>query len=1185
MDDKRKYSLNIIILLFFYSLYEIDKNEQLTIRRKHIFNLDEENHSDLHFFMANLISDSHLNISTLALNTLSKIIYIIKDTGININNYFILEKITSTELNTNINLFKFIRNKILNILKSQNTDVDLLKLEILKFLIMATKYQHTFIRDFIQGDEDIHHNDVLFINLNESLKLNRNFIENDINNDENDYDIKIESKSLRAELFTYIIMFIGELLNETQDIKIIENLLLKDNGITLMNNIIHYGLHSCNITTNNNDFYKIFTMNLSNFKNNISDILFMSNSFKIVIDVFSIKINIIKSLSIIFKRILLFCKKTRNISINFKYAKELKYFIQTHISNIVEFYSKGNDYDYYKVIKDAKKDLLLSGIQLIPKYLNDIENMNNANLEMLIENYLYRYDYNYSFDIKELIIKGFYDKLFREKYLKSIVINNCFMCYHYLLVQSLAQCGHLYGLIFSIGEYNYLLTDKLFTDAEIFKIFNDSLNNPQLINSYCEEINTILNFDNCYNYKLTFNPLTNLCDNNENNLIRFIKENIINKCINAQSIPNLTLNEHRLYYQMLNCSFDYILYLHNKSICSQNQINVKIDMFSFLKKVSSIINDGVTNNTISDNNLLSIFNLIYHILYYFVLTEKTFDSSFANKNDNNLGNIDFNINNEIEIDDNDKIEVIIELMNALIMIFKKIKECRSIILYIFSCIVLIKNDLLKNQIIELFDIIIKLYTKENDSFEFHSFLLLLNRLKINYPILLMDILKDPQIFNFMSLKCGYNFDVNIYENQMHNSVHLIYCYTLKILSNILNTYLTKISTELKPNYNTVISNTMKFIELIQQRLKALFNICINNDNYLSNINQNNFITMAFLDEIKSSIEFISSFISIECENACPYTKDKSFLEFLFDSVDLISNTCLYLYKNGYQNIFYLSKPNSKLETLMLNTKITKEDYNDNNNNFNLNLNLNSQFSFNNENNIFKELFLKRENDNNNKNGGGGIISPLSEDVTANVFHFKIKSELIMILFQISSGMVQLLNRQNFNIKQYFFNKYQLKENENQLNNWPMLYLNAIKYSMDFLKDISMNIKKYKLLYNKTTIILSSCNISLGNCFMNEVDATYPLNELIDIILFILNDFCTLTPHYNDFIELLIKNHPYVNNNKAVLGEVYQLAKGINNELVKYARELSEEDNFIDDFEDLKNNIRNTYKNISHKYRD
>ena len=217
----------------------------------------------------------------------------------------------------------------------------------------------------------------------------------------------------------------------------------------------------------------------------------MSNSFKIVIDVLSLKLNIIKSLSMIFKRILLFCKQTKNISIKFKYSKEIKYFIQTHLSNLVEFYSKGNDYDFFKVIQNAKKDLLLSGIQLKPKYLSDNDNMNNSNLEMLIENYLYRYDYNYSFDIKELIIKGFYvfyDNLFKEKYLKSIVINNCFVCYHYLLVQSLAQSAHLYGLIFSIGEYNYLLTNKLFTDVEVYKIFNESVNNNQLINTFINNI-------------------------------------------------------------------------------------------------------------------------------------------------------------------------------------------------------------------------------------------------------------------------------------------------------------------------------------------------------------------------------------------------------------------------------------------------------------------------------------------------------------------------------------------------------------------------------------------------------------------------------------------------------------------------------------------------------------------------
>ena len=97
------------------------------------------------------------------------------------------------------------------------------------------------------------------------------------------------------------------------------------------------------------------------------------------------------------------------------------------------------------------------------------------------------------------------------------------------------------------------------------------------------------------------------------------------------------------------------------------------------------------------------------------------------------------------------------------------------------------------------------------------------------------------------------------------------------------------------------------------------------------------------------------------------------------------------------------------------------------------------------------------------------------------------------LFNISSSMLQLLNRQNFNLKKYFFNKYQLKENETQLKTWPMLYLSSIKFATDFLKDIFHNLKLYKILYNKSIILLNSINISLGNCFMNEIEPEYPLN--------------------------------------------------------------------------------------------
>ena len=1180
IDDKKKYNFNIILLLFFYSLYEIDKNEQLIIKRKLRIDLDEENPSDLEFFMVDLKDYDHLNISTSALNSLSKIIYIIRDTGININNYFNLEEISSSELYTNIKLFKYIRFKMINILGNQNLSVDSLKIEMLKFLIMSTKYQHTFIRDFIQGDDDIHHNTLLFNNLNQSLKLHYNFNEIEINNSQEDYDIKIDTKSFKSELFTYITMFISELLNETQDIKIIESLLIKDSGILLMKNIIRTGIHSCDVRKNYDKFYEILTKYLNNSKNNISDIMFICNSFKLEIDILSLKLNIIRAIAIIFKRILLFSKNTNNIKIEFKYLFELKFFIQTHISDIVEFYSKSNQYDYIQILKDMKRDLEINGLQLRLKYLNADNNMNKENLEMIVENYLYRYDYNFSFDLKELIVKGFYDKMFKEKYLKNIIINNCFTCFNYLIVQSLVQCAHLYGLIFSIGDYNYLLTNKLFSDCEIYQIINESMGKNELINIYTEEINSILNYDSCYNYKLTFNPLDDFFKKNENEIIKFIKNTIIDKCINVQNIPKLTLEEHRLYCQMLNCSFDYIIYLYNKSASGKNQINIIIDLYDFLKKICVVLNEGVLNKSISDTNLLSVLNLIHHIIYYLVLTEKSFDSSNQNNNNENLidSNNLINNNDEDNEDNEEKIQTITELMGVLITLFNNIKESRSLLLYIFSTIVYIKNEALKNKIMELFNIIIKLYTKENDSFEFHSFLLLLYRLTINYPELLMEILKDSQIFNFISVKCGYNLEYKLYDNQIHTPGHLIYCWTLKIFNAILDTYLTKISTELKPNYNIVISYCMKFIEIIQQRLKTLFNICTN-ENSFSGDNQNNYISMAYLDELKISIEFINSFISIECDNSCPITKDQSFLEFLFDSMDLIVNTCLFLFKNNYQQVVNLCKPNSNLETFMMNTKITGNEFNDNNNYNNIN-NFNisnfSNFKYNgNDNNIYKFLI---DNNNNKRNN----IDPSYEDKTANVFYFKIKTNLIMILFHISSGMVHLLNRQNFNIQHYFFNKYQLKENENQLYNWPMLYLNSIKFASDFLRDIILNLKKYKLLYNKSVILTNSGNISFSSCFFNVIEPEYPLNELIDLIIFILSDYCTLSHSFNEFIELIVKNHPYINNNKVIIGDIYQLTKRIDNNINNYAREFEKEDNFIEDFKDLKNLIGDVYKNSKFK---
>ena len=143
----------------------------------------------------------------------------------------------------------------------------------------------------------------------------------------------------------------------------------------------------------------------------------------------------------------------------------------------------------------------------------------------------------------------------------------------------------------------------------------------------------------------------------------------------------------------------------------------------------------------------------------------------------------------------------------------------------------------------------------------------------------------------------------------------------------------------------------------------------------------------------------------------------------------------------------------------------------------------------------------------------------------------------------------------------------------------MLYLSSIKFASDFLKDIINNLKMYKILYNKSIILLNSINVSLGNCFLNDIEPEYPLNELVDLLLFILTDFCEINSHYNEFIELIIKNHPYINNNKSLLNELFHLTRKIDNEIKKYSTEFDEDDSFLTEFEDLQKQVELYIKSI------
>ena len=90
---------------------------------------------------------------------------------------------------------------------------------------------------------------------------------------------------------------------------------------------------------------------------------------------------------------------------------------------------------------------------------NDADCIDPDVLKEKITDYFDDFDYIFGdYAYEKVRLKGFYDSMFREKHLKNVVINNCFISSHYLLVQTLTQIAHLFGLIFFPYGYPVQIT-------------------------------------------------------------------------------------------------------------------------------------------------------------------------------------------------------------------------------------------------------------------------------------------------------------------------------------------------------------------------------------------------------------------------------------------------------------------------------------------------------------------------------------------------------------------------------------------------------------------------------------------------------------------------------------------------------------------------------------------------------
>jgi len=157
-QGNNNYSINLIISLFSYFQFEIEKNYPFEYADTIIFfGLKDSNKLEKYLIDYRNYDDKFFNVGELAVSAASKIIVLLKfgvtnsignisppngSKAINILNFLYLKKENSSEVDCSINIFDNIKDMIFGLL---STDSFSLKVQILQFLILVSNSQQGFI--------------------------------------------------------------------------------------------------------------------------------------------------------------------------------------------------------------------------------------------------------------------------------------------------------------------------------------------------------------------------------------------------------------------------------------------------------------------------------------------------------------------------------------------------------------------------------------------------------------------------------------------------------------------------------------------------------------------------------------------------------------------------------------------------------------------------------------------------------------------------------------------------------------------------------------------------------------------------------------------------------------------------------------------------------------------------------
>lgn len=1108
VTTRETYINNLILQMFAYINFEFDEGLQFKIKKNydykrldsHDIKMNIENTLDVIFKIPQ--SESNLNVCCLALNCLSRIVQLLKQVPTNIDsvsstlnkvpvllNFLSLKKESTSNIISDNKILLFTKYKD-QILFNLSEGSYALKIEIIKFLSVCANSQSSFIIQLLENSSE--------------TKIHKNFWEiffslyfNKLNQNRNTLTLSQQQEFIyfqyfQSDLLGYMTIFLNNIFyNEIVYKKQIKDLIInfRREFEPFLFNVMRKFTKERERDVIDDTRRNFHLKNLEGFGFE-KKMLRAQNLYRFV----CFENIIFRSLCLIFSKLIILSDSKNRFTL----PKPLREFLEINITNFLKMYSAklnnqfminfnrylGDDKSFIKNIFSSKYDNFKDKIISIKTYERSISIDEDFYLGSIFESVV-GFNHSYWVDLRDLFFtmsaKSYDINIFFE-FMPKFFEHNLELALFETKTAAMISLNYLIGFIFSLGIGDAFKSSYLFSNKETYDAINSSEKILQFAN------NLIIKNSSDYP-KVGFNIITDLYDNNLNDLVKFLDEkllkknwlelldfNISDEIFGENQIPSRNYNFYDQYiyykYYISNHICDYLNNYLYKKYREKLQISsihkYLIQTLIVISKDCSYFTKNLNKNSEFEKTILSIINLIYSIITFLNQTEYEFVL--------------------------DTINIVNSIVNWLIQVYELIPTYNAIIIFILNAYSSIdyfgeagfethnvsNNIIFNSQESKIINLLLKKLASKPTEQEYLAIITLFYKLMENYDMMLDKIMKD-KILVFLNINDRFaNIQINEYEENERGVNHILWCWTLIFLKQVC----LKIHDSKDMKFNNLLYVVIEFVRNHSDRITKV----LESTEYLDVMGNYVQKTLAYLEELEYTISLLSA-LMIQSSKWKNYSND--YLNFCNKYLTILFSITMKLFMPNIK-ISNHYKSNSNVEKTML--EVTLDESPSNTSNIEMKDHVTS---------ILSPTKRKQPlgNITFNQPSNPIVVSPQRKEsldptkrvsYIPNLFFYRIDRCLNEILFNISAIFQKAILFERNNDKSsypyhiiYSYNTSNLKIFDDQCQN--LLY--GLYFTTHALENMIKNRETLKTFHQKSLVffnnIISSVNFGNLNLYYTE----------------------------------------------------------------------------------------------------